>query len=93
MSQQSSANLKDSGGGGSKNLAGSDGGVDQPSMRGSAERLDEVVLSDSTGTVGLIFIEQKDGIVVLMCVISPYHFVAFLPSFPYVSPPAFSASS
>jgi hypothetical protein len=68
MSQQASANLKDSGGGGAKNLAGSEGGVDQSAMRGSAERVDEVVLSESTGTVGLIFIEQKDGIVVLMCV-------------------------
>ncbi len=41
--------------------------------RASAERLDEVIMSESTGTVGLIFIEQKDGIVVLMCVRLPPH--------------------
>jgi len=52
-----------------------------PGLRGSSDRLsgnadsiprvqfhDEVVLTETTGTVGLIFIEQKDGIVVLMCV-------------------------
>jgi hypothetical protein len=44
--------------------------IDPQQLRGSAERLDEVVMSESTGTVGLIFIEQKDGIVVLMCVSS-----------------------
>ena len=51
-------------------LRSSDDAVD---TRASVERLDEVVMSESTGTVGLIFIEQKDGIVVLMCVRLPLH--------------------
>ena len=55
-----------------------------PGLRGSSDRLrlssesiprvqhhDEVILTETTGTVGLIFIEQKDGIVVLMCVVPP----------------------
>ena len=57
---------------------------DTPGLRGSSDRLrlssesiprvqhhDEVILTETTGTVGLIFIEQKDGIVVLMCDSSP----------------------
>jgi hypothetical protein len=38
-------------------------------LRSSSDSLDSVVLTDTTGTVGIIFIEQKEGIVVLMCAI------------------------
>jgi chromosome segregation ATPase len=56
-----------SGGQSAAGLRGSAEGIDPLQLRGSHERLDEVPMSESTGTVGLIFIEQKDGIVVLMC--------------------------
>jgi hypothetical protein len=63
MSQQLSPDAQLSGDGGAPDLRGS-----AQELRGSSERLAEVVMSESTGTVGLIFIEQKEGIVVLMCV-------------------------
>ncbi len=69
MSQHASATTRDQSAiGASVNSAMGSDTVDHQSMRASVERLDEVVMSDSTGTVGLIFIEQKDGIVVLMYV-------------------------
>ncbi len=69
MSQYASANVRNQSAiEASVNSAMGSDAVDHQSMRASAERLDEVVMSDATGTVGLIFIEQKDGIVVLMYV-------------------------
>ena len=62
MSQLKSTEVVQSGGGSATDLRGS-----AEDLRSSSEKLGEVVMSDSTGTVGLIFIEQKDGIVVLMC--------------------------
>ena len=63
MSQQVSTDTPLSGSGGAANAKDA-----VEDLRGSSERLGEVVMSESTGTVGLIFIEQKEGIVVLMCV-------------------------
>ena len=68
MSAEPSSDLQRANG--ATGLRSSDDAVD---TRASVERLDEVVMSESTGTVGLIFIEQKDGIVVLMCVRLPLH--------------------
>ena len=70
MSGKPSPDVKHSGGESATGLRSSADVIDPQQLRGSAERLDEVVMSESTGTVGLIFIEQKDGIVVLMCVSS-----------------------
>jgi hypothetical protein len=66
MSQQVSSDGPHTGGGSVIDLRGS-----AEDLRSSSDKLSEVVMSDSTGTVGLIFIEQKDGIVVLMCDSSP----------------------
>jgi chromosome segregation ATPase len=75
MSEQPSPDLRGSGGQSAAGLRSSAGVSDPQQLRGSAERLDDIVMSESTGTVGLIFIEQKDGIVVLMCV-SSLRFIA-----------------